>query len=30
MDPQKGWYDEATDSIILYLHVTAEALHGVK
>jgi hypothetical protein len=30
MDSEKGWYDQATDSIILYLHVFANALCGVK
>jgi hypothetical protein len=30
MDPEKGWYDKATDSIILHVHVTADEPQGIK
>jgi hypothetical protein len=30
MDPEKGWYDEATDSIILSVDFTADEPQGIK
>jgi amino acid transporter len=30
MNPELGWYDEATDSIILQAHIKADAPHGVE
>jgi len=30
MNPDDGWYDEETDTIILFVEVTADAPHGVK
>jgi hypothetical protein len=30
MDQENGWYDGATDSIILSAHITADVPHGVK
>uniref|UniRef100_A0A915NQT1 USP domain-containing protein n=1 Tax=Meloidogyne floridensis TaxID=298350 RepID=A0A915NQT1_9BILA len=29
MNPDDGWYDEETDTIILFVEVTADAPHGV-
>jgi hypothetical protein len=30
MNPELGWYDEATGSVILQAHIKADAPHGVK
>jgi hypothetical protein len=30
VNQEKGWYDEATDSIILYMHIAAKSPQGLK
>jgi hypothetical protein len=30
VNPEKGWYDEATDSIILYMRIAAKSPQGLK